>query len=241
MLIYPVLDLKAGCVVHGVAGERQRYRPVRSRLVASAAPLEVARAYRRHFGFSSLYVADLDAIGGAPPALEILRELRGEGFSLLVDAGPRSAAEAEPLVALGGTRAVACLETLSGPRQLDDMVRDLGAGQLVFSLDLKGGRPISPSDDWPEEPLAIARRAGEAGVREILLLDLARVGSRDGPAHLGLCREIVEDLPGRRLLTGGGVRGPADLRLLEATGVAGVLLASALHDGTLRPEDFDGQ
>ncbi|TXN54247.1 HisA/HisF-related TIM barrel protein, partial [Methylobacterium sp. WL2] len=32
----------------------------------------------------------------------------------------------------------------------------------------------------------------------------------------------------------GGVRGADDLRALRAAGIAGALVASALHDGTLR-------
>ena len=40
------------------------------------------------------------------------------------------------------------------------------------------------------------------------------------------------------VFAGGGVRDLADLGRLRQCGVAGVLVASALHDGRLRPEQL---
>lgn len=238
MVIYPVLDLKAGTVVHGVAGERQRYRPVRSRLVDSPTPLEVARAYRRHFGFSTLYVADLDALEGQPPALQIYRRLREDGFRLLVDGGVRSWVDARALLDIEGITAIAPLECLPSPADLEAMVRLLGAPGLLFSLDLRAGRPLACSNSWPPDPRGVARIAARSGVQRILLLDLAHVGRRGGPPHLELCKELVAGYPRVSWLTGGGVRGPDDLRSLEAVGIEGVLVATALHDGSLGAEDL---
>ena len=71
MRILPVIDLKGGLVVRGVAGRRQEYRPVVSRLTPSSRPIDVAGAFRDHLGLDHLYLADLDAIAGAAPALEL--------------------------------------------------------------------------------------------------------------------------------------------------------------------------
>src|SRR5262245_41095918 len=101
MPILPVLDLLRGQVVRGVAGRRAEYRPIVSRLVAGAAPLAVARALREQFGFAELYLADLDAIAGAPPALPLYRQLQTEGFRLWVDAGLQSEIDAGPLLDAG--------------------------------------------------------------------------------------------------------------------------------------------
>jgi hypothetical protein len=68
MRIIPVMDLMAGQVVRGIAGRRAEYRPLVSPLCGSSAPLEVARAFRG-LGFSEMYLADLDAIAGATPAI----------------------------------------------------------------------------------------------------------------------------------------------------------------------------
>jgi phosphoribosylformimino-5-aminoimidazole carboxamide ribotide isomerase len=80
-------------------------------------------------------------------------------------------------------------------------------------------------------------------VRRILLLDLARVGSRGGPAYLNLLGKLADQLPDVHFLSGGGVRSKDDLLLLAETKVRGVLMASALHDGVVTRsvlEDIEG-
>ena len=94
MVILPVLDVMGGRVVRGVAGRRERYRPVVSTLTASSEPSAVAAAFACTFGFNELYVADLDAIGGAAPARDLYARLRADGFRLWVDAGVRQAQHA---------------------------------------------------------------------------------------------------------------------------------------------------
>src|SRR5205085_4551536 len=85
MRVVPVLDLKGGHVVRGVGGRREEYRPVVSRLTDSSVPVDVATAFRDHLGLSEVYVADLDAIAGAGPALETYAALRDLGCTLWVD------------------------------------------------------------------------------------------------------------------------------------------------------------
>jgi phosphoribosylformimino-5-aminoimidazole carboxamide ribotide isomerase len=60
---------------------------------------------------------------------------------------------------------------------------------------------------------------------------------RSGVPTLELCRAVRELSPDVEIITGGGVRGIADLEALERAGVDGVLIASALHDGSLTPEE----
>src|SRR5262249_61384230 len=69
MRLIPVLDVRDSMVVRGVGGRRSEYRPVVSRLTSSTAPLDVARALVDSFHPRELYLADLDAIGGAGPPL----------------------------------------------------------------------------------------------------------------------------------------------------------------------------
>src|SRR5690348_1439799 len=118
MRIVPVLDVQGGVVVRGVGGRRLEYRPLVSRLTASCRPLEVAEAFRAHFGLDELYLADLDAIAGGTAALELYAALQARGFRLWVDAGLRTAAMGIPLAAGGVERLVAGLETLAGPQEL---------------------------------------------------------------------------------------------------------------------------
>lgn len=241
MRLIPVLDLLGGVVVRGVGGRRHEYRPVVSKLAASCGPVEMAHAFRNHFGFTELYLADLDAIAEAPPALATVAALRAAGFRLWVDAGVREPAQAAALAAAGIEGVVLGLETIAGPTALARACAELGSERVVFSLDLKDGLPLGKVSSWEgPDAKAMARQAVTLGVRRLLVLDLARVGTRTGAGTEELCKRLADDYPEIELTAGGGVRDLSDLRRLEQCGVAAVLVASALHDGRLRPEDLRG-
>ena len=239
MRIIPVLDLKAGQVVHGIAGRRQEYRPIVSRLTASCHPVDVAKAFLEHFGFAELYLADLDAIEGAPPALPSYAAILSLGVHLWVDAGIRDAAMARPLAVSGVDSVVIGLETVTGPDELARICADLGRQRTVFSLDLKGGQPLGDSSKWNgSEAWSIAVQAIGIGVSRLIVLDLARVGMNSGVGTEELCKSLRSAFPQIEIVAGGGVRNIADLLRLKRLGVRAALVASALHDGRIAPADL---
>ena len=144
MRIIPVLDLMDGCVVRGVAGRRTEYRPIVSRLTASSRPIDVARAFRTHFGLTELYLADLDAIGGASPAGAIYAELQEDGFRLWIDAGVRGLDRARRIAEAGVEGVVVGLETVEGPAVVAAATAAFES-QIVLSLDLATGKRSRPA------------------------------------------------------------------------------------------------
>jgi HisA/HisF family protein len=235
--VIPVIDLKSGAVVHAVRGERERYRPLRSRLVAGSDPVQVARAVRKTFGLDELYVADLDAIAGGPPHSEVVAALAREA-RVMVDAGTTEAAAVRQLLELGTARVVVGTETLADRAALERLRQRLPDAPLVLSLDLRKGRVLSPDAELAglRATEALARLA-QFGVREVIVLDLARVGSGAGP-DLALVRRLGARFPELELLAGGGVRDVADLRALAEAGAGGALVATALHGGAIEPGDL---
>jgi len=232
--VLPVLDLLHGVVVRGVGGRRDEYRPVVSRLVESSDALAVAQAFRDQLGLIRLYVADLDAILHERPNREVYRSLAGEGFELLVDAGLRNVPSALDILAAGAAKVIVGLETWPAPEDLAFLCETAGAERVIFSLDLKHGAPLGDLARWQtSDPLAIARQAVEAGIRQFIVLDLAQVGAGTGVTTGELCQRLRERSPGLHLITGGGVRDISDLSRLVDLGIDGVLVASALHDGRL--------
>lgn len=238
MRIYAVLDLKGGQVVHGVAGQRDSYRPIVSCLTESSSPAEVARAFVDSCAIRDAYVADLDAIAGEPPDLAALHAIAEAGMRIIVDAGIGTPQQAQPLldfddshVALSGI--VIGLESTGDQRQWPALVDLIGSQRAVLSLDLKDGQPLtadpSLSDSGPQE---IAELAWSAGFRRLVVLDLLRVGMRRGPSTLTLCRMLRDQQRWSELISGGGVRGAEDLRALEQAGCHAALVATVLHQGT---------
>jgi phosphoribosylformimino-5-aminoimidazole carboxamide ribotide isomerase len=236
--IVPVIDLKEGCVVRGIGGRREEYLPVRSRLAEDSQPATVGRAFLR-LGLDEAYVADLDAIAGRDPSWPIYESLLELGLRLWIDAGVGDMARASAMerfvrrsTAVGSV--VVGLETLASADLLPELVSRFGPEHAIFSLDLTAGAAMGKLPAIVRlPPVEIAAWAWQAGVRRIMVLDLARVGGQAGPGTEALCREIRSQCPAVRLAAGGGVRGLDDLRQLAASGCSAVLIGSALHDGSL--------
>lgn len=240
----PVLDLLAGAIVRGVGGQRATYRPIESRLVDGAEPSRVARALVERLGSTAAYLADLDAIAGSEPAWNTLAELAELGLGLWVDAGagtvPRARALAEWHAAGSSLAAVIVgLESLAGPEALEPLVAAVGPERLVLSLDLRQGVIWNSAPAWAGWTAPrVAELAHELGVRRFVVLDVAAVGSDRGPVTLELCRELRARWPKIELTSGGGVRQAADLAELARAGCDYALVASALHEGRLTPDEL---
>ena len=241
MRILPVIDLLHGEVVRGIGGRRSEYRPIRSCLTDSTRLIDVAEAFRDTFGFTELYLADLDAILGGEPAFEQYAALRNRGFRLWLDAGVRNLEDANRLSQAGIETIVLGLETLSEPWEFLRILRELGPERVVFSLDMKEGKPLARSANWlAGDALELARWIIHVGGRRLLLLDLAHVGGYGGPGTESLCTALAKSDPQVEISTGGGIRDSEALKRMHGLCVANVLVASALHDGLITAADVSG-
>jgi len=239
MKVIPVLDIKNGLVVRGIGGRRDEYRPIVSNLTSSCRPVDVARAFRDQLDLAEIYLADLDAIAGASPAWNIFAEIQALGCRLWIDAGVRQIADAVELSQHGIRDIVIGLETLTAPEVLRAACREPDPEQIIFSLDLRDNRPLGELTNWKElDIFAIAAEAIRHGVRRLIILDLARVGTGQGAGTETICRRLADDYPDIEITAGGGIRDVEDLRRLADCRVTSVLVASALHDRWLRPEDW---
>lgn len=225
MEVIPVIDLKGGTVVHARMGRRELYRPIETPLAATSDPVDVARGLLSIHPFATLYVADLDAIGGSGDNRAALARVK----------------QAFPAVTLWVDSGIADIETavdwlqqdlghvvLGSETQTDVAVvsRLAGDPRVVLSLDFRGadfqGPPalLSDTECWPQRVIAMT---------------LDRVGSHAGP-DLDRLRAIKA--AAREVYAAGGVRDAADLRALAEAGIAGALVASSLHNGRLTAADL---
>jgi len=237
--LIPVIDVMAGVVVRAVGGRRDEYRPVESRMMRATHPVQVATNLLSLTGASELYVADLDAIRGgrgvSPGVERLFRELKSP---LWVDIGINSLRPVSLLADAPHVRPVVGLETASGPQDLTETLVDCGSRPVAFSLDLKDGKLLGRWADWGVEDdcdaIGLVRRVVELGVRTLIVLDLARVGLGTGCGTEPLLRAIRVEFPDVELIAGGGVRTWADIDRLGEAGANAVLVASALHDGSIQ-------
>lgn len=241
MVILPVLDLMNGKIVRGIAGRREEYRPIISQLVDSAEPVAVARALADQFKADDFYLADLDAIQHGRLSLEVYHRLLELGVRLWIDCGLRSADDPaiDALKQFDAANIVLGLESLHWPFDFNVLISRIGVTRTVFSLDLKKGEPLGLlSAEWNHEPELIAEHVIGAGVRRMIVLDLAGVGVGAGVPTEKLCARLKQKYPQVEITTGGGVRNIDDVARLTKAGVDRVLVASALHDGRITAADI---
>jgi len=237
MKVIPVIDVLNGVAVHGVRGERERYQPLKSVLCRSADPLDIASAFKS-LGFSSLYLADLDAILGRSVNFSVYRQIMTETrLDLMVDAGIADFARAEEVLATGVSRIVVGSETLESLDFLGQAVKAFGKGRVVVSIDLKEGKVFSASEAIASmDTVSFAQELGKLGVNQVILLDLTRVGTEQG-INWALLRSILENA-GVEVLVGGGIRSLQELEELRKLGVYGALVATILHNGKLKVDEL---
>jgi phosphoribosylformimino-5-aminoimidazole carboxamide ribotide isomerase len=233
--IIPVIDVLGGRVVHAVRGRRKEYQPLKSNLCASTDPVDVAEALKA-LGFSELYLADLDAITRGQANFSIFKNIADKtGLELMVDAGIDTLKKAKRVLESHVSKVIIGTETLPSTSLVAEAVGLFGSKKIMVSLDLMGDRVISGFELGAlKDPVALLRAFQEAGVSQVIVLDLARVGSGEG-VNVPFLREVLRNIKAN-VYVGGGVRDIKDLMELKDVGVFGVLLATALHSGKILPE-----
>lgn len=223
MEIIPVIDIMGGVAVHAKEGRREHYRPLRSVLCSTSEPGAVIRGLLGLHPFKRIYMADLDALMGKGAQNDLTIDLRRRfpEVEFWIDRGLPSGGEPPPFPAEANERAVVGSESLSED-SLPILSRQAPTN-VILSLDFIGDRLLGAAklldnpELWPEK---------------VILMSLSHVGSKAGPDLDRLAR-FSRKYPQRRFTVAGGVRDEQDLKRLKSMGAAGVLLASALHAGTI--------
>jgi phosphoribosylformimino-5-aminoimidazole carboxamide ribotide isomerase len=197
--------------------------------------VDIAAALKA-LGFGELYVADLDAITGGQPNFSLFKRIAIKtGLELMVDAGITSLKAAEEVLENHVSKVIIGTETLPRASFVAEAVEFFGTERVMISLDLMGSKLISGFElGTLAEPIALLREFQDMGVSQIIVLDLTKVGSREG-VNRPFLRKVLRNIKAK-VFVGGGVRDVKDLVELKGIGVFGVLVATALHSGKISPE-----
>ncbi len=238
MKIVPVLDILNGEVVHGVRGERDKYRPIKSILTDSIDPLTLARAFQKKLGLNNLYIADLDSIMGKGNNFEIIKNIKQElNLNIMLDMGVRVENDLKREIINIVDEIILATETLSSASVIRKALEFFGPEKVIISIDMKNLKLISRMRiKSPEDGI---RRFYKLGVKKYILLDLKKIGTMSGPSKelMNLISKISN--LNIKIITGGGIRKGEDIDKLESIGIDAVLIATALHQGDIGRKDLE--
>ncbi|MFX0062987.1 MAG: HisA/HisF-related TIM barrel protein [Candidatus Hermodarchaeota archaeon] len=235
--LIPVIDLKNGQVVHGKKGQRNQYQPIVSKIVSSSNPVDVAKAFW-DLGLKELYIADIDALQGKGDNLSVINDvLAKQRNQILLDIGITSLSQLNSLIDLNIPKIILALETLPSEGLVQKAI-EIAGNKIVMSLDMRDEKILVKCESLKGLDLInIASIFYEIGVSEMIVLDLASVGSSEG-VPFETAFELKKELD-ITVLAGGGVRNLEDLILLQELELDGCLVATALHKGTIGKEEIE--
>lgn len=211
-------------MVRAKRGERHLYRPIESGLCSGSDPLAIVHALLELYPFKSLYIADLDAIQRRGSHHAIIKTICAchPQLNIWLDAGLQHPQQLDGWNDLKLDLVIGS-EGLQSKHQYENLAHALDPAHMLLSLDFNKegfiGSPVILTDtsQWPTR---------------IIAMTLTRVGSQDGP-DFSLLDRLIQHAGNRQIIAAGGIRDMHDLQRLRQLGVAGALLASALHDGRI--------
>jgi phosphoribosylformimino-5-aminoimidazole carboxamide ribotide isomerase len=234
MDLFPAIDLRDGRCVRLYQGDYDR------ETVYGDDPVAQARAFA-DAGAPWIHVVDLDAARtGAPLNRDAIAAIaQGVDVPVQTGGGVRDEASAEALIEAGVRRVVIGTAALEQP----DLVRRLARRHPVaVGLDARG-REVAVRG-WEQgsgrDLLDVAREFADAGVEALVVTEIGRDGTIEGPDVEGLAEVLeVSPLP---VVASGGVGTLDDLRALAALRVgerslAGAIVGRALYEGAFDLRD----
>jgi phosphoribosylformimino-5-aminoimidazole carboxamide ribotide isomerase len=237
MELYPAIDLLNGQAVRLYQGDYARETVYNNDPVAQAKVFADA-------GARWIHVVDLDAARtGSPLNRGVIAAIcDAVDVPIQTGGGVRSEEAADALFDAGVARVVLGTAALENP----DLVRALAARHAVaVGLDARG-REVAVRG-WEEgsgkDLLDVARGFADAGVEALIVTEIGRDGTLEGPDLDGL-GEVLEatELP---VIASGGVGTLADIVALEALRSAGrrlsgAIVGRALYEGAFTLQDALG-
>ncbi len=228
MIIYPAIDLRHGKCVRLLQGEANR------ETVYFDDPVSVALRWEAE-GAQWLHLVDLD---GAMTDDRQNRELAKRIIQALkipvqLGGGLRRMEDLAEIFAAGVSRAILGTAAVKDRAFLTTALEKFG-DKLAIGIDARNGQVAIKGWQQVEslDALAFANSLAKLGVRTLIYTDISRDGMLIG-SNVAATRQMAES-SGLRVIASGGVsslRDLQDLKIVESSGVEGVIVGKALYEG----------
>ena len=226
----PAVDMQNGSVVQLVGGQRGTGSEYGD-------PVEAAERWV-DAGAETLHLVDLDgAFDGERANADAVESIVDSvDVDIQLGGGIRTTADACRLLEAGVDRVILGTAAVETPEIVSE-ISDRFPGSVMVSLDAKDGEVVVSG--WTEgtglDPAEAAARYESEGAGAILFTDVDVEGQLSGIRRDPVER-VVEavDIP---VVASGGVSTLEDVRVLEGTGAAAVVIGTALYEGRFTLEE----
>ncbi len=234
--IIPVIDILNSTAVHAIKGERINYKPLKSKLFQSSNPVDIVRTIKKKYNFHEFYIADLDSIIKGIPNVQLVNKILDiSKIDLILDPGIVDLKGVNHFKALKIKSLIIGLETIKSYKVISQSLEILNPEKIIISIDMYKGQILTKAKDIKNHtPLDIVNKIESLGIKKIILLDLFRVGQKIGgipPIYLDILNNFGGDI-----YVGGGIKNIKDILNYKNHNFSGILIATALYDGTINIE-----
>ncbi|OCG03264.1 1-(5-phosphoribosyl)-5-[(5-phosphoribosylamino)methylideneamino]imidazole-4-carboxamide isomerase [Gilliamella apicola] len=231
-MIIPALDLIDGTVVRLHQGDYQQQRDYGND------PLLRLQNYAQQ-GAKLLHLVDLT--GAKDPKarqISLIKSLiNGVQVPVQIGGGIRSEDDVKALLAAGAARVVIGSTAIKQPQLVKQWFTKYGAEALVLALDVRidaKGNKFVAIHGWQEDSAQTLEQVIDDylpfGLKHVLCTDISKDGTLSG-ANIQLYQEISKKYPQIAFQASGGIGQLEDVKALENSGVAGVIVGRALLEG----------
>ncbi len=231
MIIYPAIDMLGGKCVRLTQGDYDKSTVYGDR------PADMAKRWQ-DAGATYIHTVDLDgARAGKPVNIEAIKEILNEiNVPIQTGGGIRTLEDIENLLNLGVKRVILGTSAVKNKQLVIDSVKKFG-DKIAVGIDAKDNRVAISGWEQISDFTAVefAKMMEDIGVKTIIYTDISTDGMLTGPnlkAMEEMSRAVKIDV-----IASGGVSCAEDVRKLNNTGVAGVIIGKALYTNNLKLEE----
>jgi phosphoribosylformimino-5-aminoimidazole carboxamide ribotide isomerase len=226
MLVIPAIDIYDGKCV------RLRQGDYAQQTVYAESPKAVAQQFA-DAGLRFLHIVDLE---GAKEKrivnIESIRQiLTVPGIEIEVGGGIRTTEDIENLLNLGVKRVVIGSVAVKSPELAQYWLQKFSGEKIIIGIDVKNDSVAISGwiEDSKREPVQFMFDLIQRGATSFICTDISRDGMLAG-VNDDFYRRLTSAFPTTTIIASGGISSASDVRQLNKTNVAGVIIGKAIYE-----------